>query len=592
MLFKNLSIKVKMILIIQLVSLSSLLIGFTYVIFSNIADFKEDMKNNAIINATLIGDHCAVSLDFDVSENAAETLEKLKNIPSVAVGIVYNNENEIFADFYKDGKKISVSNSDSSDSWEKFDADYLNVYRPIYIETKELGLIETKKVGSIYLRLSTDVLALKIRENLITMLLLLVALIVVNYILAVWLQKIVSEPVLHLTKATKEISEKGNYQLRVEKEGNDEIGILVDEYNKMLRQIHEREESLKQRTTELVNTLGDLKQTQEKLVNSEKLAALGQLVAGVAHEINTPLGAIRSSIGNIKSTLNFVLKKYPLFINQLPENLKSKFLLLMEDSFKNRHTLTSKEERVFKKKIAATLQNHNIENAYSFADSFVDMMVVENVEKYLDLLQDKDADEIIELAYKITGLQRSTENIEFASDRASKVIFALKNSSRISNNDEQVLGDITEGIDNILTLYNNQIKQGIEVSKNYEEIPKILCYHEELNQVWTNILHNAIYAMDLNGKLDIKVYTENSCVVIGITDSGKGIPEEEIGQIFNPFFSTKPTGEGTGIGLDISKRIIEKHNGKIEVESKPGKTTFSVYLPIITNKEESTNLEE
>lgn len=583
MLFKNLSIKVKMVLVIQLVSLSSLVIGLTYVIFSNIANFKEDMKNNTIINANLIGEYCAVSLDFDVSENAVETLEKLKNIPSVDVGIVYNNKNEIFADFYENGEKVIISNTTNSDSWENFDANYLNVYRPIFIDNK--------KIGSIYLRVSTEVLALKIRDYVTTMLLFLVGLLVVNYILAVWLQKIVSEPIIHLTKATKEISEKGNYQLRVEKQGNDEIGVLVDEYNKMLLQIYEREESLKHRTTELTETLANLKQTQQKLISSEKLAALGQVIAGVAHEINTPLGAIRSSIGNIKNTINFVLNEYPIFINQLPEKLRDKFLVLMEDSFKNRHMLTSKEERVFKKKIAKIFDEHQIENSYSFADTFVDMMVVENVEKYLDLLQNKDSEKILEVAYKITGLQRSTENIEFASERASKVVFALKNSSRINNNnDEQVLADITEGIENILTLYNNQIKQGIEVSKKYEKIPKILCYNDELNQVWTNILHNAIYAMDLNGKLAIKVYTEKGWVVVSITDSGKGIPKDEIDQIFDPFFSTKPTGEGTGIGLDISKRIIEKHHGKIEVESKPGETTFSVYLPTMNGNENSIKL--
>lgn len=583
MLFKNLSIKVKMVLVIQLVSLSSLVIGLTYVIFSNIANFKEDMKNNTIINANLIGEYCAVSLDFDVSENAVETLEKLKNIPSVDVGIVYNNKNEIFADFYENGEKVIISNTNNSDSWENFDANYLNVYRPIFIDNK--------KIGSIYLRVSTEVLALKIRDYVTTMLLFLVGLLVVNYILAVWLQKIVSEPIIHLTKATKEISEKGNYQLRVEKQGNDEIGVLVDEYNKMLLQIYEREESLKHRTTELTETLANLKQTQQKLISSEKLAALGQVIAGVAHEINTPLGAIRSSIGNIKNTINFVLNEYPIFINQLPEKLRDKFLVLMEDSFKNRHMLTSKEERVFKKKIAKIFDEHQIENSYSFADTFVDMMVVENVEKYLDLLQNKDSEKILEVAYKITGLQRSTENIEFASERASKVVFALKNSSRINNNnDEQVLADITEGIENILTLYNNQIKQGIEVSKKYEKIPKILCYNDELNQVWTNILHNAIYAMDLNGKLAIKVYTEKGWVVVSITDSGKGIPKDEIDQIFDPFFSTKPTGEGTGIGLDISKRIIEKHHGKIEVESKPGETTFSVYLPTMNGNENSIKL--
>ena len=570
--FKNQSIKVKMILIIQLVSLLSLLIGFTYVIYSNIADYKEDLKNNTIINATLIGEYCAVSLDFDVSENAVETLEKLQNIPSVDVGIVYNDRNEIFAEFYKNGKKVIVSNSNSANYWDKFDANYLNVYRPIYYDNV--------KVGSIFLRVSTNELSLKIKDYLLTMFFLLVALIVVNYILAVWLQKIVSEPILHLTNATKEISKEGNYQLRVEKQGNDEIGMLVDEYNKMLLQVYEREESLKQRTNELTKTLGDLKQMQEKLVNSEKLAALGQLISGVAHEINTPIGAIRSSIGNIKKALLYVLNEYPKFINHLPNNQKELFSVLVMDSLSKRHMLTSKEERIYKNSITNTLQSYQIDNAYYYADAFVDMMIFENIEKYLEILKADDAEAIIDIAYKITGLQRSIDNIDFAADRASKVVFALKNSSRINNYEEKVLTDITEGIENVLVLYNNQIKQGIQVSKNFKNTPKILCYSDELNQVWTNILHNAIYAMDLNGKLDIKVCTDDEYVIVSISDNGKGIPADELEQIFNPFFTTKPIGEGTGIGLYISKGIVEKHKGKIKVESKPGKTTFSIYLPI------------
>ena len=184
------------------------------------------------------------------------------------------------------------------------------------------------------------------------------------------------------------------------------------------------------------------------------------------------------------------------------------------------------------------------------------------------------------MAYKLSGLQRSTTNIEFAAARASKVVFALKNFSRIGYADEQILTNIIEGIETVLTLYNNQIKQGVEIVKSYEEIPEILCYPDELNQVWTNILHNAIYAMDLKGQLVIKVYKEKEFVVVSITDSGKGILPSEIEKIFNPFFTTKPIGEGSGIGLDIAKRIIDKHNGKILVESKPGKTTFRVFLPI------------
>lgn len=572
MLFKNLSIRVKMILIIQFVSLLSLLLGFTYVIFNTIANFKQDMENNTIINATLIGDYCAVPLDFGMSETAFETLEKLKNIPSVEIGIVYNNENEIFAEFYKNGDKVVVPPPVNNKSWSNFEGDYLNVFQDI--------LYNNKSAGTIYLKVSTEELYLKIRDYLITMLVLLIVLLLGNYFLAKALQKILSKPILNLTTATKKISEEGNYQLRVEKHGNDEIGMLVDEYNKMLAKVYEREEALKLRTSELTNTLVDLKQTQQKLVDSEKLAALGQLIAGVAHEINTPLGAIRSSIGNFKSSLNIILKDYPNFINQLSLETKEVFFSLLDDSIKNQHLLTSREERTFKKEITSVLQSRHIANAYSFADTFVDMNVVENIEKYIDLLNLEDSEAIMDMAYKLTGMQRSTNNIEFAANKASKVVFALKNSSRIGYSDEIKLSNVIDGIETVLTLYNNQVKQGIEVSKKYEIIPEILCYPDELNQVWTNILHNAIYAMELKGNLDIKAYTKNSNVVVSITDSGKGISPSEIDKIFNPFFTTKPAGEGTGIGLDIAKRIIDKHNGKIEVESIPGKTTFRVFLPI------------
>jgi signal transduction histidine kinase len=420
------------------------------------------------------------------------------------------------------------------------------------------------------------------------MLFVLIGIIILNTGLALWLQRILSVPILNLTKATRRISEEGDYQLRVEKKGNDEIGMLVDAYNNMLEQIFVREESLKQKTSELTVALDDLRKTQRKLIDVEKMAALGQLIAGVAHEINTPLGAIRSSVGNIKNSIAD-FKEYPSFILQLPEHLKTTFFLLVEDSLKNHVLLTSKEERVYKKKVTIALEEHKVENANSIADTLVDMLIFDHIEKYIELFQANDVDSILNMAYKLTGLQRSTENIDFAASRASKVVFALKNYSRISHSVEKELANITEGIETVFLLYSNQIKQGIEVSKNFERIPEILCYPDELNQIWTNILHNAIYAMDLKGKLDVRAYVENDFVVVSITDSGKGIPPEDIKEIFNPFFSTKPIGEGTGIGLDIVKRIVEKHDGKIEVESIPGKTTFRVFLPIHASDNEQEN---
>lgn len=578
--FKNVSIKFKMILIIQIVSLCSLLVGFSYMIVRNVDDYKDDMKNNAIVNANLIGEYCAVPLAFNMSQNATETLNKFKTIPSIDVGIIYNEKKEVFADFYNQGK-IGISIPPvANKSVSYFDSDYLHIFQPI--------VYDNKLAGTIYLKISTKDLTAKINNYLHATFLLLVGIIILNCILALWLQRILSDPILSLTNATKKISEEGDYQLRVEKNGNDEIGLLVDAYNNMLEQIFVREESLKQKTSELTVALDDLRKTQRKLIDVEKMAALGQLIAGVAHEINTPLGAIRSSVGNIKNSFG-ILKEYPEFILQLPEHLKTTFFQLVEDSLKNQVLLTSKEERAYKKNVATVLESYTIKNGDSIADTLVDMLIFDHIEKYIELLQVSNAEVILNMAYKLTGFRRSTDNIDFAASRASKVVFALKNYSRISHSVEKELANITEGIETVFMLYSNQIKQGIEVSKSFEDIPEILCYPDELNQIWTNILHNAIYAMDLKGKLDAKTYVENDFVVVSITDSGKGIPPEHIKEIFNPFFSTKPIGEGTGIGLDIVKRIVEKHDGKIEVESIPGRTTFRVFLPIHASENEQEN---
>jgi signal transduction histidine kinase len=561
-----------MIGIIQIVSLLSLLIGFSYMIVRSVADYKQDMKNNAIINANLIGEYCAVPLAFDVTANANETLEKLRNIPSIEDGIVYNDQNQIFAEFSLHGGKGKIAYPKIKYPGSYFENNYLHVFQTI--------MYENKFTGTIYLKVNTSELNNKINSYLLAMLALLVVILIVNYFLALGLQRIVSVPILNLTVATKKITEGGDYQLRVEKHGNDEIGVLVDEYNNMLEQIYEREESLKQSTTELYETLEDLKRAQRKLIDAEKMAALGQLIAGVAHEINTPLGAIRSSIGNIKGSLSFLIRDYPKFIYDLPVNLRELFFTLTEDSLHSQFMLTSKEERAFKKEITVLLEENNIKNAYSFADSLVDMLIYVNVEKYFDLLQSEQNEAIMHMAYKLTGLQRSTDNIDLAASRAAKVVFALKNYARIGNADEKVLSSISDGIETVLTLYYNQIKQGVEVTKIFDDVPKILCYPDELNQVWTNILHNAIYAMELKGNLDIRIIEQGNYIVVSITDSGGGIPKEIQDEIFKPFFSTKPSGEGSGMGLDIVKRIIEKHNGKIDVESKPGKTSFRVFLPI------------
>ena len=184
------------------------------------------------------------------------------------------------------------------------------------------------------------------------------------------------------------------------------------------------------------------------------------------------------------------------------------------------------------------------------------------------------------MAYKLTSLKRSAENITLAADKAAKVVFALKSYSHYEISGEKTEANIVDGIETVLTLYQNQIKHGIEVVRSFQQVEPILCYPDELNQVWTNLIHNSLQAMGNNGTLHIDISKRGSTVQVSITDSGPGIPKEIQQKIFEPFFTTKAQGVGSGLGLDITKKIVSKHQGEVTVMSEPGKTTFSVILPI------------
>jgi signal transduction histidine kinase len=181
-------------------------------------------------------------------------------------------------------------------------------------------------------------------------------------------------------------------------------------------------------------------------------------------------------------------------------------------------------------------------------------------------------------------VQESARDITIASDRAAKVVFALKTYARHDQSGKLVKANITEGIEMTLTLYYNRTKHGVDVVRHYQDVPAINCYIDELNQVWTNLIHNALQAMDYKGTLTIEVMYQEETIQIAIIDTGTGVPETIQDKIFDPFFTTKPPGEGSGLGLDIVKKIIDKHQGTIQFQSRPGQTTFTVTLP--------TNLEQ
>ncbi|NER21559.1 MAG: AAA family ATPase [Symploca sp. SIO1C2] len=329
------------------------------------------------------------------------------------------------------------------------------------------------------------------------------------------------------------------------------------------------------------NDITERKQAEEALIQSEKMAALGQLIAGVAHEINTPLGAIGASISNISNALENSLQQLPQLFQQVSVQRQADFFALLAVAQQRSEELSFREERKFRRALKKELEALGIEDADISATNLVKLGITpDNVTPFIPLLQDPNHNLIIKAAYNLALQQNNSRNIQLAVERASKIVFALKSYAHQDKSGTMLTAQITDGIDLVLTLYQGQFKQGVEVVKNYQHVSEILCYPEELNQVWTNLIHNATQAMNNQGKLEIAVTEQGNQIVVQVTDSGCGIPPEIQDKIFAPFFTTKPVGEGSGLGLDIVHKIVDKHQGKVEVDSKPGKTTFTVYLPI------------
>lgn len=336
--------------------------------------------------------------------------------------------------------------------------------------------------------------------------------------------------------------------------------------------------------------LRDLEQAylrQEVMLRqSEKLATLGKLSAGMAHELNNPAAAAQRGVEQIRSAFERHLNAHLMLdaANLSPTQataLRKLFWVIRtcKDRLSALDAVTQSDREA---ELEQWLEDNGVEEAWDLAPALVTMGY--STEELALLGADFTAEQLpVVLAWLVTGFTifNVLDEIGEGARRISEIVKALKTYTYLDQAPVQNV-DIHTGLENTLVMFRSRLKQGVIVHRHYaQNLPAIEAYGSELNQVWTNIIDNAIAAMKGHGELRLHTRHEGDWVIVAITDNGPGIPKAIQSQIFDPFFTTKPPGEGTGLGLNISHNIIvQKHKGEMSVTSEPGQTCFEIKLPL------------
>jgi len=346
-----------------------------------------------------------------------------------------------------------------------------------------------------------------------------IMLISVGCVLSYYLTRSFEKPINELMKTARAIA-SGDLGRTLSLDRNDELGEMAEVLNQMVTTLRHLNENLANQVRWLRETKDELSRTQGQLVTQEKMAALGRLVAGVAHELNNPISFVYSNS------------------------------ILLRDS-------------------VAQLQR--VLDLYESAQGLTD-----ESRRLIDKLKDE-----VDYDYLVKDISQAIDDCHEGSRRVRDIVLNLRTFSRLEDSDLQQV-DVAEGIESTIRILGQYFRPDrVVIHREYGEIPRLECYSGQLSQVWMNLMVNAAQAMKSRGDLWITTRIEGGCAVVEFRDSGPGMPDDVKNKIFDPFFTTKAVGEGTGLGLSIVHSIIERHAGEITVESEIGQgTTFRVSLPL------------